>query len=239
VSQDFLEGCISDIGKDKGSYQDFQETFCQRCRNAECVHAQWVKDKFSDRVQTQPDRMFHPHQADPKSPKYAHLVEFTSMMREAIQLEIADRKGDWEVPEVPILDGRQETTKLRTTSSVDEAIQRLAQSKGQSIDLPDPIKEASKEFVQETQTIMSQVQPEIPVVPDPVPSVPVIESPKPQTQIVMPTEKNTSVPKGGIMIGGDKVSSSPAPKADPWVPPPSKGNVVPVGAKITLKGEPE
>ena len=143
MSQDLLEGCISDIGKDKGSYQDFQETFCKRCRNSDCIHAKWVEDKFSARVQTQPDRMFHPNQADPKAPKYAHLVEFASMMKEAIQLEIADRKGNWEIPEIPILDGQQETTKFRTTSSVDDAIQKLAQSKGQVIELPDPLQEAS------------------------------------------------------------------------------------------------
>jgi hypothetical protein len=240
VSQSFLEDCISDLGRDKGSYQDFQETFCKRCRNIQCTHAQWSKDKFGDRVIKQPDRMFHPHQADPKAPKYAHLADFASMMQEAIKLEIADRKGDWSVPEVPILDGRQETSKLVVTNSVDEAIQKLAQAKGQEIKLPDPMVEVTKEFISETNEQMKQyeekTEPEssdrntTPASPSSTP--PVIQTPQ------VPFARNTEVPKEGIMIGG---GSAPVkvPALDPWAPPPPKGKVVPVGGKVVLGGKDE
>lgn len=103
--QDLLEGCISDISGPGGKrdYRAFQETFCNRCRNPECVHAKWAADKFSARVITQVDRIFNPDQvASIQDPKYAQIPDFINVLQEAIRLESADRLGDWSIPEDPI-----------------------------------------------------------------------------------------------------------------------------------------
>lgn len=100
---DYLEVCVSDIsGHGPKDYPAFKETFCKRCRNRDCQHAKWADDKFSARVNTQVDRFFNnPNRADQGAPQYAQIPDFANMLREAIRLEAADRRGDWSVPEEP------------------------------------------------------------------------------------------------------------------------------------------
>lgn len=96
---DMLSECMSDLNtKDT---QAFIETFCQRCRQIECPRAKWSGDKFSERTSTQVNRLFNPERADPSSSRYDHLVDFKSLVTEAIRLEVSDTRGDWNVPDVP------------------------------------------------------------------------------------------------------------------------------------------
>jgi hypothetical protein len=207
---DFLEACISDIGTKK-DYPAFQSTFCNRCRNRECVHAKWAADKFAVRVAVQPDRMLHPQQADPTNPKYAQLTDFVDNLREAMRLEIADRRRDWEVPEIPILDGRDDMANPEVTRVVDNAVRTLAQAKNPDCILPD---------------LESKV-PEKPVPPKTNQQTPVPKAP------TKPGMGNTPV-KDGVMVGGGrKVQSEPE---DPWEPK-KKIDIVESGAKITLGGK--
>jgi hypothetical protein len=121
--------------------KDFEQTFCQRCRNPDCDLAAWGSSKFDQRVATQAERLLNPQQADPRLPKYARIVQadFQSMMREAMMLEIADQRGDWEVPEIDVVDGQVEVASTATTQAVDNAVRGLARSYEQPAPgLPDP-----------------------------------------------------------------------------------------------------
>lgn len=77
--------------------RDFRATFCNHCRNPECALAGWSKDLFSQRVQAQEDLLFKPKRGMANKP----LSDFGDLMRKAVRLEIADRRGDWSMPEEP------------------------------------------------------------------------------------------------------------------------------------------
>lgn len=93
---DYLRDCMSDLGE--RNPQPFKETFCNHCRNTDCVNAKWSQDKFGERVTTQVDRLFKTPRIE-QTPRYAMLVNFIDASREAMRLEISDQRGDWTLPE--------------------------------------------------------------------------------------------------------------------------------------------
>ena len=95
---DLIQMCMQDLQTDDQSA--FTETFCKRCRNHECTRAMWVKDRFSDRVATQPERFFNPNLADPASSRYAHLKDFENVAHAVAQIEATNQRGDWTVPDL-------------------------------------------------------------------------------------------------------------------------------------------
>jgi len=212
---DFLEDCISDVGVKK-DYPAFQQTFCAHCRNRDCLHAKWSGDKFAARVAAQPERLFKPNQVgNTQNPKYAQLSDFIDNLREAMRLEIVDRKKDWEVPEIPILDGQDYSATPSATSVVDEA-QKNA-------------------FVDETKNLMGG---EFPIEVPTEPAAP--SSPGPFRRSEDSSGKLGNVPtKNGIILQGGPVKppTPSVPAIDPWEPPKKIATVAP-GARIQLGGEP-
>lgn len=95
---DFLQSCMADL--QTNDKEAFQQTFCQRCKNPECERAGWARDKFGERVSTQADRLLNPkiQITQAAGSRYEHLKDFMDMAKQAIQLEIADHRGDWTVP---------------------------------------------------------------------------------------------------------------------------------------------
>lgn len=234
---DLLEDCISDLlapGQNR-DYKAFQDTFCLRCRNSNCRHARWVDDRFSARVATQPDRFFNPTIIAGNSPKYADLKDFGDNLREAMRLEIADKRGDWEVPDVPIVDGKVENTSLSTTDVVDDAVRQLARSKGnKEPDLPDSRKAVADEFVKETQELMEEDSEhcENPLSSDSDDSPPTPSKPLPGPYPL----GNTPAPETGLMVGGGPVPPtppSPTVQEDDWTPKPQERKIQP-GATIKM-----
>lgn len=75
----------------------FRATFCNHCRNAQCALAGWSRDIFSQRVQQQEDLLFNPNRGQSQKP----VTDFQSLLNKAVRLEIADRRGDWSLPEEP------------------------------------------------------------------------------------------------------------------------------------------
>ena len=222
---DFLSEC----NDQRVPPRDFMDVFCKRCRNQECSSAGWADDLFSYRVSTQVERVLHAPQADSRLPKYAQIVaaDFKDMFREAMRLEIADQRGDWEIPaEIPILDGRDELAPSQTTQTVDDAVRSLAAARGQKEpEFPDPNKEVMIEVEDPT--------------PEPIPE-PEEPAPKPATsrpQVAIGTTPLGNVPRTeeGIMVGGGPLPTAmaPADPIDPWEPP-LKDEIVPVGATVTL-----
>jgi hypothetical protein len=81
-----------------GDIKLFQDVYCSHCRSEKCQHARWFNtDKFAQRVSVQADRLLKPKQLEQAHPKHAVLKDFVDMLHTAERLEIADRRGDWEV----------------------------------------------------------------------------------------------------------------------------------------------
>lgn len=83
------------------SPDEFSRTFCRVCRNPGCSRSITQKLSWTERMATQMTRLFvDPKFADPNDPQYADIrkIDFPSAVREAMRLEISDRRGDWTVP---------------------------------------------------------------------------------------------------------------------------------------------
>lgn len=218
--------------------QDFIGAFCQRCKNPECDRAAWGDSLFADRVNTQADRLLHrPLFAAPDDPAFASIraMHFQDMLEQAMQLEIADRRMDWQIPEIHVTDGRQVVATPDTTKIVDDAVRRLATAQGRTPpaypDLPEPE--------------MERVDQDIPdLTPMFVDTSPSVQTPR--------LPMNTSFPAEGVMVGSDapprmQVEANPskipgreatAPVVDPWaVQTDPQERVVEVGATIRLAFE--
>lgn len=222
---DELKGCMDstkELNKDgKLTVSDFQSIFCVKCRRKECVHAKGWQDQFYSRVSTQPERFFNPKLANPNDPKYSNLADFVNMVQEAMRIEIADKRNDWEIPEIPIIDGVIQPSDQTATAIVEEAVRNLSKSNG--IILPFAEEKPSEVVVA---PIVEKQQPETkPEAPAPI-SMPNQSFPK---------QGNTQMPPHGIILGGgDAIIESPQ-KPDPWALPKEKGAVVKPGAKIVLE----
>jgi hypothetical protein len=83
------------------SPEDFGRFFCKLCRNPECVSSATGTSKWVNRMETQVDRLLdNPLIADPDDPRFAELrrIDFADAMRQAMAMEISERRGDWEIP---------------------------------------------------------------------------------------------------------------------------------------------
>ena len=198
---------------------EFMQIFCNRCRNSACQRAGWGKSVFQNRVSTQVERLLeNPKYADMGNPKYAQIraIDFPDMLQKALRLEISDRKGDWCIPEIAVTDGVVEKAKGQTTDSVDEAIKKLAEAKGnEAPDLPDRHEAEQEKFDQETETIMVKNE----ATEDP---------PRPPGKVV---NMNTPVPSEGIMLGEPVEKKT---ESDPWAVPTKEDTLVEPGAKIRM-----
>jgi hypothetical protein len=175
-------------------------------------------------MRTQKERLFKPNQATPDSSLYKQLneVDFPSMLQEAMRQEIAARRGDWEIPDVPmipIVDGRKVTQNDNATSSVDAAIQSLAKAQGKK-----PLEMPKVET--ETAPVATPVQTPDKALPEHFTK----QGPPPQQQ-------NTTMPGQGIMLDDSVVPvTKPVKKVatDPWAPATDKK--IPVGGTVVLGG---
>lgn len=79
----------------------FTQMFCRVCRNPECKRSTTHQGRWVDRMMTQVERLLEsPLYSDPNDQRFTHIrkLDFTDMLREAVRLEIVDKKGDWEPP---------------------------------------------------------------------------------------------------------------------------------------------
>lgn len=217
--------------------RDFDQTFCKHCRNDGCSRAKWAEDAFSARISTQEERFFNAPPSNLALPKFAQIagMDFRNMLQEAMRLEIADRRGDWEVPEIPVLDGRSRVAEPQTTSAVDEAIRQLSTSKGTNAPglPPAPPAQVAHLEVQEDEPLPEpELPPEPAAPPEPAPPPPQPSGPPPLIQ-----PGNTEAPEDGIMIGGGpRPDSGAVPAHEDWGPPKETEIIVPVGATVRMGG---
>jgi hypothetical protein len=185
---------------------------------------------MDQRVAEQAERLLNPTQADPSLSKYAHLGDFENMVKQAIQMEIADRRGDWEVPEIPVTDGQVE---VRPADHLDAAVKamRTPTSYGGTVEAkPDIVAEGLPD--PETPLIVNEPLP-------PKPQGPIVtrEQPKPKT-FVPPTVTNAPTQQGAMIGGGPPPKAAPAADpVDPWAPPETPpAKKVQVGATVKMGG---
>jgi hypothetical protein len=97
--QDFWGECFDPAAG--MSPNQFTGTFCNRCMNGECGRSAAEGTTWFRRVSTQEDRLLlHPKFADPRDPKFRDVanLDFRSALKEALAIEISDRRGDWAIP---------------------------------------------------------------------------------------------------------------------------------------------
>lgn len=211
------------------SDQEFESLFCHRCRNQECTRANWGRDKFMQRVETQADRLLHPQQGDPE--QYKNLVDFASMFQEAMRLEVSAARGDWSVPEFPVTDGKA----VKAASSIDAAVEQAARAlrnprAGDQAEVPK--EDQGVEVVDELNLVDDQA--------DESPPVQAIEQEPYEPPRVAPPPPRTApaasnVPRqDGMMVGGAEPPPKAEEKADPWSVPTTR--TVKAGAVIRMGG---
>lgn len=209
---------------------DFVNIFCARCRNPDCTRAGYAGSLWSDRMSTQVERLLsNPNFADLSLPLYAQINanDFPDAMRQALRIEIANKRKDWEMPPEDI-----DPIAAMKELAGHTAPARATPPRHDGLEITVLTEEGEDEKAK---------QPATPDVASPKPSEPVrpivTETSK---QPVMLQRTNTAFPVGGMMIDGtqptarkDKLSAPP-PVADPWAAPAPVENVVPIGAKIRL-----
>jgi len=215
-----LTDFLSECNQQGMAPEEFQQVFCQRCKQPHCTRASWGSSRMDVRVQEQIQRLLHPVQVDPNQAKYAHLVDFDDMSRRAMQQEIADSRGDWEVPEIPVIDGQIQIT---SPAHVDAAVRAMSRT------LAEPLEDVEESFEDvEEPEVDASPEPQ----PGPTPKAPVQKGEK----INAPTAKNTPNRQGVMLDGGPPPESKPA--RDPWEPPPnavpSSARKVPVGGTVKM-----
>lgn len=226
---DFLRDCNS--GALKTDPKTFRDTWCVRCSRPECDLAGFAKsDPMAIRNATWRERFFGTAKADLSIPKFARIAstDFPNLLQKAMKLEISERRGDWSVPEIPVLDGRVTPVPRDTTAHVDDAVQKLAGTTGRVWTPPEYPDETMAEDESETVEEVEAVE------ESPPPS----HQPAPRVVQPQPATRNTPDP-GEVVVGGGQVAPAaqqrPRPPAenDPWAPPPKpKVTVVKSGAKI-------
>lgn len=202
---------------------DFTNIFCARCRNSECTRAGYAGSMWMDRMSTQVERLLsNPQFADLSLPLYAQInaLDFPDAMRQALRIEIANKRKDWEMPPEDI-----------------DPIEAMKELAGHKPVAATPPKHDGLEITVLTEggddptPVVAPLKPSEPLRSD------VTDTSK---QPVLLTRTNTAFPVGGVMIDGsqpptrkDKPAVA-APSVDPWAAPAPVENVVPIGAKIRL-----
>jgi len=216
---DTLRDC--NTGELKIDNKTFVDTWCAKCHTPSCDLAALAKiDPMAQRNATWREKFFGAKEADLTVPRFAQIAQtdFPNMLQKAMKLEISARRGDWSVPEIPVLDGRVQPATQDTTAQVEAAARQLS-GKGNpppSLRLDEP-DEAPP--INDDEGLEDDEEPLPP--PHPVPR---------KAQPPQPAGRNTIDP-GEVMIGGGHAPTVPSrtppgPKLDPWAPPPKPSVVI-------------
>ena len=114
--------------------QQLTNLFCRVCRNTECTRSMIRNHGWQQRISTQVDRLLvNPKfgSADQYGPEIREL-NFPSMFREAMRIEIADRKQDWSVPTDQEINSVVDSA-VQKTGTAQPVAEKLVQSPAQTI----------------------------------------------------------------------------------------------------------
>ena len=226
------EDLFSECFDRKVSPEEFKQVFCNRCRNPRCVLAGWSMDRFSERVLNQEQRLFQTEQADPQDPRFQHLqeIEFPSLLRQAIRLNMADRRGDWSLPEenVHLAPIAGEPASTQSSDLVEEAVRNLKPDAA-STDAAAPPADSAGEDQAPAESAGTPEPPE--------PKQPAEHVSRPVH--FNPVVGNTEESAHGLMVGGEEPPTTDPKKPihDPWAP--KKEKVLKPGATVKMGGDNE
>lgn len=197
--------------------EDFQGVFCQECKNSSCELARYGKSQWIDRIKTQKDRLLdNPRFADPQDPLWKHIrtMDFMDLTHKAIQYEIADIRGDWEIPtaspSIPILDGVKEEAGEETSHILENAVRTLKNSR-QSDEIKEEETVVEEDPEGEPEEVWIEEEPPIPKRPP----LTIPENAQTQVNTVVPT--GTYVPLSGSVPQGVPAPASTSSHQGPLV----------------------
>jgi hypothetical protein len=247
--QDYWTTCYEpDKGMDP---ETFKTTFCDVCRNHACERSRINRAKWQTRVATQMSRLFGTDRqvANPNDPKYDAIrhLDFPSALREAMRLEISDKKGDWSIPTEQ--DAQEYIASMTEDVVSDEVEVKIPYDKytitknkdGWSCTCPAWVHGRTRpcKHIKAVEHTPVGFQKEEPVKPEPV----IDQLP---ANLVPPQLKQPNAPnQSGKIIGGGVLTKKPAPPViapkrpvhDEWSVPKKPDNIIPVGGKVVLKGD--
>jgi hypothetical protein len=132
---DLWDGCYDGTARRQMSPEDFRKQFCNNCMNSGCSNSKGAGMGWVQRMSTQEERLLtNPLFADPNEAQFRQIAEmdFRDTLRKALAIEIADRRGDWEVPtdaEIGVaaaeLTGMSHPSGFQASSPLEEPPQRL------------------------------------------------------------------------------------------------------------------
>lgn len=222
---------LHDCNDQRIPVKDFKATFCNRCRNNQCVNSGWATSTWEGRISTQVERLFNPLQ-DTGDSKFDPIRAMH--FKEVVEAIVLRRRADpWSGPGVHLAEPSPDTA---TSQTVEDAVSRLAEARG---------KKANVSGIEVQQETPLDQNPD-PVVVSPVVVAPLVQPPRvvltEAPSVAVATSKvsrtNTEFPDEGVMIGGAPVQTG-APQVgptavDPWETK-KKPNIVPRGAKIRME----
>lgn len=131
MKKDFLQECMSSINIENQDVSEFKDLFCQRCWNPDCRRAGQSETSWYHRVSTQVRRLLeNPNIANYNDPKFYNIIKqkFEDKRREALKIEIANKKGDWTVPsEEEIEKAQQGPSSFLSQESFEETVEDVRQ----------------------------------------------------------------------------------------------------------------
>jgi hypothetical protein len=101
--QDLTAKCKADLGTGI-TVEELRHHFCTVCRRATCGHARFGNSEWLRRILTQEERLLNsPQFAAEDDPVYQAIrsLDFKDIARQAIRMDIAERRGDWSIPDLP------------------------------------------------------------------------------------------------------------------------------------------
>lgn len=197
------------------SEKEFRHLWCRRCRNRECRHSNWGEGIWSNRMETQVDRLLdNPKFGDPRQEQFRFLqsIIFEDMKHHAVPIHLSEQNDNWEIPSAEqvrnVLEGKEPLSRSEVGElRVNSANERKEEENEEDVSLNEKEKsEKEKEQITQSETI------------------------RPTPTIVH--SANTNVEDGGIMIGD--VSEDHTVEIDEWSVPPTVANIIPVGGKVVM-----
>lgn len=206
---------LADCNEQRIPPKQFQETFCNRCRNAECVNARWAVSRWEERMGSQFERLLlHPERADPREERWRPIV--TQAFVESTTPEVWNRAAASTARSDAVAEawggGHPAETPPRAVEGAPPAPAGTSADSPPTAEEPNP--GAGPRGFQEGPRV------------DPAPNA----APR--------GFANTAFPAGGVMIdegvGTSPSPSIPRPAHDPWSIRPRPSNVVERGARVRM-----
>jgi len=200
--KDYLDECMEDTGV-VASIEQFQMAFCHRCLNSACIRSKANELLWTKRMDRQVKALYDPDFGDMRDPKNLILAkqDFKTLDTSVI------RVGNWEAPQKPVVHHATPPTETQDSTKTDKSVSNLERARGKE---PLPQQESIK--VQEPVEKHKSTSDDF---------VPTQQEPQNMPQ----TPYNTSMPVGGLLLGGQGVKPTPE-KEDMWAVKGKKEKIV-------------